>query len=266
MADTKFKSNSAKFSKEDDSIEQPEFKEVVIALNRVARVVKGGRRFRFQALVAVGDGASRVGIGVSKGGDVQAAVVKATAVAKKNLITVPLYAQTIPHDVEGKVGGSRIMLKPASPGTGIIAGGTVRSILNLTSIHNILSKSLGSSNKINTAYATISALKALVPKTSWMKDHRVESLKLSLSSSSNKQESVKKVDATTKVTTKTKVSGAKPKSDETPPNDSKKSVSKSSVSKSKKPTVKKSAIASSKKVVAKKAVTKKSTAKKEGDK
>ncbi len=147
--------------------EVKEFEEVVINIDRVSRVVKGGRRFRFKALVVVGDKKTRVGVGVSKGGDVQAAVIKATSVAKKNLIEIPIYKATIPHDVNSKVGGAKVLLKPAAPGTGIIAGGTVRAILNVTGIHNVLSKSLGSTNKVNAAYATIEALTQLKPMKEW---------------------------------------------------------------------------------------------------
>ncbi|MBP9738406.1 30S ribosomal protein S5 [Candidatus Saccharibacteria bacterium] len=148
--------------------EEKVFEEVVINIDRVARVVKGGRRFRFKALVVVGDGKKRVGVGVSKGSDVQAAVAKATAVAKKNIMTIPIYKGTIPHEVYDKLGGAKVLLKPASPGTGIIAGGTVRAILNVTGVHNVLSKSLGSSNKVNTAYATINALKQLKAQSEWV--------------------------------------------------------------------------------------------------
>ncbi len=129
--------------------EVKEFEEVVINIDRVARVVKGGRRIIKKKKVVVGDGKKRVGVGVSKGADVQAAVTKATAVAKKNLIELSIFNATIPHDVYAKVGGAKVLLKPAAPGTGIIAGGTVRAILNVTGIHNVLSKSLGSSNKVN---------------------------------------------------------------------------------------------------------------------
>lgn len=144
------------------------YEELVINIDRVARVVKGGRRFRFKALVVVGDRKGKVGVGVAKGLDVQAAVAKATDVAKKNLITVPIVNQTIPHDVEVKVSGAHVLLKPAALGTGIIAGGVVRSIIGVTGINNMLSKSLGSTNKVNIAYATIDALKSLVPKDEWV--------------------------------------------------------------------------------------------------
>lgn len=145
-----------------------EFEEVVINIDRVARVVKGGRRFRFKALVVVGNRKDKVGVGVAKGADVQAAIGKATDVAKKNLITVPILNNTIPHDAEIKLSGARVLIKPAAPGTGIIAGGVVRQVIGVTGIHNMLSKSLGSTNKVNIAYATIEALKSLVPKDQWL--------------------------------------------------------------------------------------------------
>lgn len=145
-----------------------EFEEVVINIDRVARVVKGGRRFRFKALVVVGDRKTRVGVGVAKGADVQTAIAKATDVAKKNLIVVPVVNTTIPHDMEVKVSGARVLLKPAAPGTGIIAGGVVRQIIGVTGISNMLSKSLGSTNKVNIAYATIEALKTMVPREKWL--------------------------------------------------------------------------------------------------
>jgi len=148
--------------------EPKEFEEIVINVDRVARVVKGGRRFRFKALVVVGNNKGKVGVGVAKGADVQAAVSKATDVAKKNLITVPIENETIPHDVEVKVSGARVLIKPAAPGTGIIAGGVVRQIIGVTGIHNMLSKSLGSTNKVNIAYATIEALRSLVPRDQWL--------------------------------------------------------------------------------------------------
>lgn len=154
--------------------EVKEFEEVVINIDRVSRVVKGGRRFRFKALVVVGDGKARVGVGVSKGADVQAAVTKATAVAKKNLKEIPIFNETIPHDVYAKIGGAKVLLKPAAPGTGIIAGGTVRAILNVTGVNNVLSKSLGSSNKVNTAYATVDALTQLKPKNQWVTSAQAE--------------------------------------------------------------------------------------------
>src|SRR5437870_816893 len=125
---------------------QKEFEEKVISIDRVARVVKGGRRFRFRATVVVGDGKGRVGVGVGKGGEVMTSIAKAVATAKKNLITVELNGQTIPHEVEVRFSGARVLLKPASEGTGVIAGGAVRSVVEAVGIRDLLSKSLGSSN------------------------------------------------------------------------------------------------------------------------
>lgn len=148
--------------------EEKQFDERVVHIDRVARVVKGGRRFRFRALVVVGDRKNRVGIGIAKGADVTAAVTKATDVAKKHFITVTLNKGTIAHEAEAKVGGARILIKPAAPGTGLIAGGVVRLILEVAGVHNVLSKSLGSTNKANTAYATIEALRQVVPAEQWV--------------------------------------------------------------------------------------------------
>ncbi len=145
-----------------------EFEEVVINIDRVARVVKGGRRFRFKALVVVGNRKDKVGVGVAKGADVQTAVAKATDVAKKHLITIALQGDTIPHDAEVKFTGAHVLVKPAAPGTGIIAGGVVRQVIGVTGIRNLLSKSLGSTNKVNIAYATIEALRSLVPREQWL--------------------------------------------------------------------------------------------------
>jgi len=147
--------------------EEKQFDERVVHVDRVARVVKGGRRFRFRALVVIGDHKNKVGIGSAKGADVTAAVSKAVDIAKKNLVTVPIYRDTLPHEVEAKVSGARILIKPASPGTGLIAGGVVRTILEVAGVSNALSKSLGSSNKTNTAYATIEAINNLVPSKHW---------------------------------------------------------------------------------------------------
>ena len=156
-------------NRRNDAPQEPkEFEELVINIDRVARVVKGGRRFRFKALVVVGNRKDKVGVGVAKGADVQSAVAKATNVAKKNLITIPVVNETLPHDAEVKVSGARVLIKPAAPGTGIIAGGVVRQIIGVTGIRNMLSKSLGSTNKVNIAYATIEALRTLVPKEQWL--------------------------------------------------------------------------------------------------
>lgn len=148
--------------------EPKEFEEVVVNIDRVTRVVKGGRRFRFKALVVVGNHKDKVGVGVAKGQDVQTAVLKATNIAKKNLVTIPLQGETIPHDAEVKFTGAHVLIKPAAPGTGIIAGGVVRQVIGVTGIRNLLSKSLGSTNKVNIAYATVEALRTLVPRDQWL--------------------------------------------------------------------------------------------------
>ena len=148
--------------------EPKQYEELVINIDRVSRVVKGGRRFRFKALVVVGDKKNKVGIGVAKGADVQAAIAKATEVAKKHVVTIAINKGTIPHDAEVRFSGAQVMIKPAAPGTGIIAGGVVRSIIGVTGISDLLSKSLGSTNKVNIAYATIEALNSVVPKSEWL--------------------------------------------------------------------------------------------------
>ena len=142
--------------------QQPkEFEEKVIAIDRVARVVKGGRRFRFRATVVVGDGKGRVGVGVGKGSEVMTSIAKAVSRAKSQMITVNLKDGTIPHEVEVRFAGARVLLKPASAGTGVIAGGAVRNVVEVAGIHDLLTKSLGSSNKVNNAYATALALSQL---------------------------------------------------------------------------------------------------------
>lgn len=152
--------------------EEKQFDERTLNIDRVARVVKGGRRFRFRALVAVGDKKGRVGVGIAKGADVTSAVTKATDVAKKNMVTISLYKGTIPHETSAKKGGAHILIMPASAGTGLIAGGVVRTLLEVAGISNALSKSLGSSNKVNTAYATIDALRNVVPASQWVTARR----------------------------------------------------------------------------------------------
>lgn len=144
-----------------------EFDDITIAVDRVSRTVAGGRRMRFKALVAVGNHKNKVGVGVAKGNDVTTAVAKATKKAKKSMITFNMDGETICHETRTKITGADVLLKPAAPGTGIIAGGTVRSIVGLTGVKNLISKSLGSTNKVNIAYAVIEALKQQVPRSKW---------------------------------------------------------------------------------------------------
>ncbi len=133
----------------------------LIFINRVSKVVKGGKRLSFSALVVTGDGNGHVGIGLGKAGEVPESINKAGAIAKKNLIKVKLAGTTIPHEIKVKFGAAEVLLKPASRGTGIIAGGSVRAVLTIAGIKDILTKSLGSSNRINVAKATILALSQL---------------------------------------------------------------------------------------------------------
>ena len=153
-----------------------EFDSVNISINRVSRTVKGGRRMRFQALVAVGNHKNKIGVGMAKGADVTSAVQKAERRAKKDMITISLNGDTICHEVETKVTGANVLMKPAAPGTGIIAGGVIRSIIGLTGVKNLISKSLGSTNKANIAYAVIEGLRQQVPKSEWLanKDKKAE--------------------------------------------------------------------------------------------
>ncbi|MBQ9018364.1 30S ribosomal protein S5 [Candidatus Saccharibacteria bacterium] len=144
-----------------------EFDELTIAVDRVSRTVAGGRRMRFKALVAIGNHKNKVGIGVAKGNDVTTAVSKATRKAKKSMITFNMDGETICHESRTKITGADVLMKPAAPGTGIIAGGTVRSIMGLTGVKNLISKSLGSTNKVNIAYAVIEGLKSQVPRNEW---------------------------------------------------------------------------------------------------
>ena len=145
-----------------------EYDEITIAVDRVSRTVAGGRRMRFKALVAIGNHKNKVGIGVAKGNDVTTAVSKATSKAKKTMITSNMDGETICHEVRTKVTGADVLMKPAAPGTGIIAGGTVRSIMGLTGVKNLISKSLGSTNKVNIAYAVMEGLRQQTPRSEWV--------------------------------------------------------------------------------------------------
>ncbi|MBZ2199592.1 30S ribosomal protein S5 [Occultella gossypii] len=137
--------------------------ERVVTINRVSKVVKGGRRFSFTALVVVGDGEGTVGVGYGKAKEVPAAIAKGVEEAKKNFFKVPMIQRTIPHQVQGEAAAGVVFLRPASPGTGVIAGGPVRAVLDCAGIHDILSKSLGSENAINIVHATVAALQGLEP-------------------------------------------------------------------------------------------------------
>lgn len=157
---------------------ETELKDKLVTLNRVAKVTKGGRTFSFAAIVVVGDGNGTVGHGLGKARDVSEAIAKAVDDAKKNLIQVPLHKGTIPHEQKGKFGAGRVLIKPASDGTGVIAGGAMRAVLESAGVHNVLAKSHGSSNPHNVVKATIDALEKLRDPMKVSRQRRISMEKL----------------------------------------------------------------------------------------
>jgi small subunit ribosomal protein S5 len=157
-------SRDRRHSRQDTPREPKEITEKVVFINRCAKVVKGGRRFSFSALIVSGDQKGKVGVGFGKANEVSEAIRKATDASKKRMVKIAVQENTIPHEVTGAFGGGRVLLRPASPGTGVIAGGGVRAVLEAVGIRDILAKSLGSSNHANVVNATIAALVQLRPK------------------------------------------------------------------------------------------------------
>jgi small subunit ribosomal protein S5 len=156
------------------SVEATELKDKLVSLNRVAKVTKGGRTFSFAAVVVVGDGNGMIGHGLGKARDVSAAIQKAVDDAKKNMVKVPVFKGTIPHEQHGKYGAGRIYIQPASEGTGVIAGGAMRAVLEMAGVHNVLAKSNGSSNPHNVIKATIDALVKLRSPLQVARDRDIE--------------------------------------------------------------------------------------------
>lgn len=152
------------------------FNDSVVSIKRCSKVVKGGRNFSFGALVVVGDGKGKVGYGYGKANEVSDAIVKSTADAKKNLITIPQKGNTLPHTITAKMCGAKVLIRPASPGTGLIAGGVMRAVLELAGVKDVLAKSLGSSNPSNVVKATFKALETLASKDDVLQKRGIESL------------------------------------------------------------------------------------------
>jgi len=159
--DRRDRRDSRRDNRRDAPVEKNPLLERIVATNRVAKVVKGGRRFSFTALVVVGDGDGMVGVGYGKAKEVPAAIAKGVEEAKKTFFRVPRIQGTIPHPVQGEKAAGVVMLRPASPGTGVIAGGSARAVLECAGVHDVLAKSLGSDNAINVVHATVAALKSL---------------------------------------------------------------------------------------------------------
>jgi small subunit ribosomal protein S5 len=160
----------------EETKEVSEFDEVVININRCSKVVKGGRNFSFGALVVVGDRKGRIGYGYGKANEVADSIRKGSEIARRNLISVPLNGSTLPHAVEAKFSGAKVLLRPACSGTGLIAGGAVRAILDLAGVGDVLAKSLGASNQLNVAKATFKAIEALSSKSEVLSKRGIESL------------------------------------------------------------------------------------------
>lgn len=160
----------------EETQEVSEFDEAVISINRCSKVVKGGRNFSFGALVVVGDRNGRIGYGYGKANEVADSIRKGSEIARRNLIKVPLNGSTLPHAVEAKFSGAKVLLRPACSGTGLIAGGAVRAILDLAGVHDVLAKSLGASNQLNVAKATFKAIEALSSKSDVLSKRGIESL------------------------------------------------------------------------------------------
>lgn len=188
-----------------------EYDSITIAVDRVSRTVAGGRRMRFKALVAIGNHKNKVGVGVAKGNDVTTAVAKAERKAKKAMITFNMDRETICHETRTKVTGADVLMKPAAPGTGIIAGGTVRSIMGLTGVKNLISKSLGSTNKVNIAYAVIEGLKQQTLRKDWIANEgKTEPAKKTEAKKADAKETVAKKDEVKKPAVKAEVKKAEP--------------------------------------------------------